>query len=314
MNRINKELNEIMLKSDWLKIPYDELLENYPNLIREKELELSNNETPLKIPENLIVENIETTHKGRKIRLRTYKPKNKSNLPVLLFFHGGAFIFGTPEQYDFIFYRLSIDVNMSIVSVDYSLAPENPFPSAVDDGYFALNWIIENSTIIQADIHKILIGGSSAGGTIAMSITHLARDLGNNSIFFQYLLYPPTDDRLDTPSMNEFAIAPMQTRKSAKFMWQHYLGKKNNENPKYAIPLRQKNFKNLPPACIVVCELDPLKDEAIHYANKLRNENIPVELIEIKGAIHAFDFFPCQLSEDFYKTQITTLKNAIHLE
>lgn len=312
MVRIDKELREVMSRSEWLKIPYDELLEHQPALIREKELALFRSEEPLSIPDTLTVENIIIDVEKSPLRLRIYRPKDKSNLPVLLYFHGGAFIFGTPEQYDSIFYRLSLDIDVVIVSVDYSLAPENPFPTAIHEGYTALNWINANHKTIGADNNKIMIGGSSAGGTIALSITHMARDRGENNIIFQYLLYPPTDDRLITNSMNEFAHAPMQTRRSAQLMWQHYLGDNTSRNTlNYAVPLKQRNFHGLPPACIIVCEIDPLKDEAIAYANLLKNCQVEVQLIEIKGAVHAFDFFPCALSTEFYYKQMLILKKAI---
>lgn len=311
--RIDSELLQAMSDSPWMDIPYEKLMATNPLEIRNAETKLALKEGVLEIPEDLIVKNkmILGLNNSPAIRLRIYQPKNILNAPVMLYFHGGAFIFGTPEQLDFVFYRLAIDTQMVIVSVDYRLAPEHPFPAAIEDGYAALLWIAKHGNEIDADVNKIIVGGSSAGGTLALGLTHMARDLQGSAIAFQYLLYPPTDNRLETVSMIEFAHAPMQTMKSAAYMWNYYLGNNKDTIPDYAVPLRQQNFSNLPPASVIVCELDPLRDEAVAYAEKLRDANGIVELIEVKGAIHAFDFFSCKLSDDFYLKQVAILKNAV---
>lgn len=313
---IDNELWQAMLNSPFNAIDYENLLANDPAKIRAEEMALSLNEEPLDIPKQLDVENIEipSFDKSREIRLRIYRPKGKQDLPVLLYFHGGAFIYGTPEQYDFIFFRLALDVDMLIVSVDYRLAPEHPFPTGMEDGYDALLWLSEYAEHIGGNKNNLLIGGSSAGATITASITHLARDRKEVNIRHQYLLYPPTSHLLATPSMNELANAPMQTRTSAEWMWKHYLQDKINLPPKYAVPLLGDNFKNLPDATIIVCELDPLKDEGKLYAQKLQEANVSVNLLEIPGAVHAFDFFPCSLSDSFYGKQVELFKRILNQE
>lgn len=195
-----------MSDSPWMDIPYEKLMATHPQEIRNAEALLTLKEEVLNIPEDLIVKNevIPGWNHSPAIRLRIYQPKNILNAPVMLYFHGGAFIFGTPEQLDFIFYRLPIDTQMVIVSVDYRLAPEHPFPAALEDGYAALLWIAQNGHEINADINKIIIGGSSAGVTLALGLTHMARDLQGPAIVFQYLLYPPTDNRLETCKTAEF--------------------------------------------------------------------------------------------------------------
>lgn len=311
---IDSELFEVLSKSAYNQIDYENLLSNNPTKIREEEMSLSLGEEPIAIPSQLDVENIEipSCDNSRKIRLRIYKPKGKQDLPVLLYFHGGAFIYGTPEQYDFIFVRLALDVGMLVVSVDYRLAPENPFPAGMEDGYDALSWLSKYAHEIGGNKENILIGGSSAGATIAASITHLTRDRDDVEIKHQYLLYPPTEHLLQTPSMCELADAPMQTRKSAEWMWKHYLQEKISNPPKYAVPLLEENFNGLPSATIVVCELDPLKDEGKLYAQKLQEANISVNILEIQGAVHAFDFFPCTLSENFYQEQVHLFKQILN--
>lgn len=122
--------------------------------------------------------------------MRTYRPKGKQHLPIMLYFHGGAFIYGTPEQYDFICFRLALEVDFIIISVDYRLAPEHPFPAGMEDGYAALLWLSKYAGQIGGNKNHILISGSSAGATIAASITQLARDRKEVNIRHQYLLYP----------------------------------------------------------------------------------------------------------------------------
>lgn len=119
---------------------------------------------------------------------------------------------------------------------------------------------------------------------------------------------------LQTSSMNEFANAPMQTKKAAAWMWKHYLPHKITQPPKYAVPLLAADFSNLPNATIVVCELDPLKDEGIIYARELHKAGVSVDLLEIKGAVHAFDFFPCSLSDNFFAQQIESFKQILNQE
>lgn len=304
--KINPELFKAIINSPFNEIDYEYLLANHPEKIRGDEMNIMEMEESLPVPSSLSVENlyIPSFESERSIRLRIYKPKKKQNLPVLLYFHGGAFIYGTPEQYDFIFYQLALDVDLIIVSVDYRLAPEHPFPAAMEDGYDALLWLSESAAQIGGNKNKIIIGGSSAGATIAASVTHYARDKKGVKILHQYLLYPPTDHLLKTSSMEELAYAPMQTKKAAEWMWKHYLQQQIIQPPKYSVPLQETDFHNLPDATIIVCELDPLKDEGKEYAKKLQDAGSLVNLLEIEGAVHAFDFFPCQLSDTFYKQQV----------
>lgn len=307
------ELLQAIQESPYSQIDYDYLLAHNPSQIRVEEQKITTEEEPLQIPAGLVVQNttIPTANASRTIRLRTYQPKNQENRPILLYFHGGAFIYGTPEQYDFIFYDLAIALNIVIVSVDYRLAPEHPFPAALEDGYDALLWVAQHGTSLGGNPNNISIGGSSAGGTIAASLAHLARDKKEVSIKHQYLVYPPMDHRLISSSMQTLAHAPMQTQQAAAYMWEYYLGTNIDQPLPYAIPLLQSDFSNLPPATLIVCEFDPLKDEAKHYAEKLKQEGIPVTVFEIKGATHVFDFFPTAMAREFLQQQTLYLKSIL---
>lgn len=316
LKNIDRELREALLNSPFNAIDYETLLATDPARIRQEERLLSIEEEPFVIPQNLDIENINITASdlSRQIPLRVYKPKGQQSLPVLLYFHGGSFIYGRPDQYDFICTQLAIAVGMLIASVDYRLAPEHPFPTGMDDGYEALSWLSKNASQMGGDNRRILIGGSSAGATIAAAITHRARDEREFPIQHQFLIYPPMSHQLATPSMETLANAPMQTKTAAKWMWQHYLQDNINHPPPYAVPLLERNFKNLPAATIIVCELDPLKDEGKLYAQQLQEAQVSINLLEIKGAVHAFDFFTCSLADDFYHQQVALWKEILNTE
>ncbi|MCV9927849.1 alpha/beta hydrolase [Flavobacterium sp. LS1R49] len=316
IKKIDNGLWKAITNSPFNEIDYENLLANNPAKIREEEMNLSLKEEPLDVPKQLDVKNIQipSSDKSRMISSRVYRPKGKQHLPILLYFHGGAFIYGTPEQYDFLFFGLALDVDMIIVSVDYRLAPEHPFPAGMQDGYDTLLWLSKYADEIGGNQNNILIGGSSAGATIAASITQQARDKKEVEIRYQYLLYPPMSHLLQTLSMNELANAPMQTKKAAEWMWKHYLQHKITQPPKYAVPLLGENFNNLPNATIIVCELDPLKDEGKIYAQKLQKAGVLVDLLEIKEAVHAFDFFSCSLSDTFYARQTELFKQILNQE
>lgn len=307
---ISIELLQAINESPYSQIDYDYLLAHNPAQIRIEEQQLADIEEPLAIPEGLVVENLEIPSRElhRTIRLRTYRPLGQSNLPVLMYFHGGAFIYGTPEQYDFIFYPMAVALNISIVSVDYRLAPEHPFPAALEDAYDALLWVAQEAGQLGGNKENISIGGSSAGGTIAASLAHLARDKKEVVLQHQYLLYPPMDHRLLTPSMQTLADAPMQTKAAAAFMWKYYLAHHHETPPLYAVPYLQSNFKNLPPTTLIVAEFDPLKDEAKQYVDQLKEAQVPTTFFEVKGATHVFDFFPTVMARNFWQEQLTYLK------
>lgn len=313
MNTIDQELLAAISRSAYGEIDYETLLQHNPQKIREQEMRVSLLEADAIIPPQLDIQNryIPSSDKGRNIRLRTYRSKEKSNLPILLYFHGGAFIYGTPEQYDFIFFRLASDLDLMIVSVDYRLAPEHPFPAAMEDGYDSLKWLVHHASQLGGDPNRVLIGGSSAGATIAASITHLARDKQEIKIRHQLLLYPVMSHLLNTASMESLADAPMQTKNAAKWMWKHYLPHMD-QLPAYAVPLLEENFNQLPDATVVVCEFDPLKDEGKMYAEKLRQAAVSTELIEIQGAVHAFDFFESSLSDTFYDRLLNVLTKTVN--
>ncbi|WP_010250322.1 alpha/beta hydrolase [Myroides injenensis] len=310
LNKIDRELATAITQSNWDDIDYDYSLQNNPTLIRTKEQQLAQDHQESSLPSEMEIKNIfiPSRDSDRKIRLRSYRPNNQEDLPIFLYFHGGAFIFGTPEQYDTILANLALDANILIVSVDYRLAPEHPFPAAVYDGYDSLEWLSLYANKIGGQNNKIIIGGSSAGGTIAASITQYNKKI---NIVHQFLLYPAMNSLLTSDSMQLFANAPMQTKTSAYWMWHHYLQGNLTTPPPFAVPSTTKDLTNLPSATIITAEYDPLRDEAHEYSILLKNSHVDVNYLCIKGAVHAFDFFTSSLSTQFHYLQVNLLKNII---
>lgn len=309
---IDKELLLALTLSAWTQIPYDNLLEFNPQQIRIEEDRLMKEEGIIEVPSDIEVCNKQiTTTYDTTLDLRVYKPKVIDKpLPVVLFLHGGAFIFGSPEQYDFQLFELVKEAQIIAVSVDYRLAPEHPFPAALEDSMSALRYVYEQVTTLGGDNQKISIMGSSAGGAIALSLLHLNRDLQEIPIAGAFILYPPTSNELATQSMQVYAEAPMQTKKSAMFMWKYYLSRSNTKWREYAIPNQMKNYSDLPPMTFVLAECDPLIDEAKEYVDLVIRSGGEVEIKEIKGAVHTFDFFDCSLTREFAKYKIDYFKKT----
>jgi acetyl esterase/lipase len=171
-----------------------------------------------------------------------------------------------------------------VVSVDYRLAPENPYPAGLEDCYAALQWTAAKASELGVDPARIAIGGSSAGGGLTAALALLARDRGGPAVKFQFLDIPELDDRLDTPSMTRFVDTPIWNQPNAVRSWRYYLG--GQPADQYAAPARAEDLTGLPPAYVAVCEFDPLRDEGLTYAHRLIQAGVPTELHHFPGTFH----------------------------
>jgi acetyl esterase len=236
---------------------------------------------------------IPASQAGTEIPVRIYAPLSPRPGPSagLVFFHGGAFVLGDRYTEELRCLRYAAEVPCVVVSVDYRLAPEHPYPAAVDDCFAALEWAVAHAAELDVDPARVGVGGSSAGGALAAAVALRARDAGGPPLVFQILNYPVIDDRMVTPSMRAFNATPLWTNGATADMWEHYLGDpatRGDVSP-YAAPARANDLSGLPPAYVLTAELDPLRDEGIEYARRLMEAGVSTELHTVAGACHGFD-------------------------
>ena len=225
------------------------------------------------------------------IPVRVHSPVGRSvPLPGVLAIHGGGYVMGDRAMYDGVFDRWCLDPGMVAVSVGYRLAPETPYPGALEDCYRALQWTVANAEVLGIDPSRIGVYGASAGGGLAAGLALLARDLGDIDLAFQFLQYPMLDDRQMTLSSQHDELH-LWSRRSNEFGWKAYLGDLygSDEIPDYAAPARAKDLDGLPPTYICVGSMDGFRDEDITYAQRLLDAGVPTELHVLPGVPHGFD-------------------------
>jgi acetyl esterase len=216
------------------------------------------------------------------VRVRVYRPSGATGYsPGLLYLHGGGFCLGSVELEHGGAVQLAHALRAVVVSVDYRLAPEHPYPAGLDDCYRALLFLADLDIVDKA---RIGVHGASAGGGLAAAVALLARDRGGPRLVVQSLGMPELDDRLETPSMKAFLDTPLWSRPQAEASWRHYLG--GAEPDGYAAPARMADLSGLPPAYVTTMELDPLRDEGITYAMRLLAAGVSVELHSYPGTFH----------------------------
>jgi acetyl esterase len=236
---------------------------------------------------------------GNEIPIRVYSRPRQDGAPVpaVLFIHGGGFVVGDLDT-EHAGAASTVDaLGVVVVSVDYRLAPEHPFPSGLEDCYAALLWLAKESGELGVDAERIAVFGQSAGGGLAAGLALLARDRGGPALCFQLLGIPELDDRLETPSMVAFTDTPMWNRPSAERSWRYYLGEgANGDTSPYAAPARAEDLSGLPPAYVSTCEYDPLRDEGMIYALRLLQAGVSVELHQFAGTFHGSTILPAEVS------------------
>lgn len=223
---------------------------------------------------------------GPEVRVRTYVPEAGATGAGLICLHGGGFTVGSLDSEHARVTSIAREVGAVVVSVDYRLAPEHPFPAAIDDAYAALAWFHTNAPVLGVEVDRIGVVGGSAGGGLAAALALVARDRGGPSLCFQFLGIPMLDDRMVTTSMSSFADTPMFSRPAALACWEHYLGEAPGEVSPYAAPARASDLRGLPPAYISTMEFDPLRDEGILYGMALLAAGVSCELHSYPGTFH----------------------------
>ena len=212
-------------------------------------------------------------------------------MPVLIWFHGGGYVFGIPEVNEDLLIQIVKNLDCIVIAPDYRLAPENRYPAAINDCYQTLLWTIKNKDILMINEQKVAIGGISAGGGLATALALKARDENGPKICFVMALYPMLDDRNKTLSSYQITDKRLWNRDINIKAWNLYLGENYNKNnvPIYAAPSRAMNLENLPSTYIMIGSLDLFRDEAIEYAQRLLQSGVNVELHVYPGGVHVFD-------------------------
>ena len=227
---------------------------------------------------------------GGKIRFRRYRPQGAAAgpLPTLIYYHGGGFVIGNIETHDSTCRRLANKSRCQVISIDYRLSPEHPFPAPTDDGVAAFRHIRDNAASLGADAKRLAVGGDSAGGAIAAVVCQVLRDAGEQGPAFQMLIYPATDSSKQSASRVAFAEGYFLTKDLMDWFWKAYVPAGTDLADLRLSPLLAKDFKGLPPAFVLTAGYDPLRDEGRAYADRLIEAGIKTTYVNYPGTIHGF--------------------------
>ncbi len=226
---------------------------------------------------------------GDQVSIRIYRPPRADGLlPCLLYIHGGGMVSGSVAEADLGVQAIVDAVGCVAVSVEYRLAPENPYPAPLEDCYAAVRWTWQQARRIEVMENRIAVGGSSAGGGLAAGLALLARDRAEIPVAFQWLIYPMLDDRNSTPSSHAITDPRVWNRDSNLHGWRSYLGAEpgNAAVSPYAAPARADDLTGVPPAYIQVGDQDLFLDEDVTYAQRLARAGVPVQLQVYPGVFH----------------------------
>ena len=221
------------------------------------------------------------------VALRSYRPqgsKADEQLPALVYIHGGGWVIGDLDTHDVLCRQLANGARCAVYSVDYRLAPEHPFPAAVEDSVAALKFVAGRHP-------RVAVGGDSAGGNLATVVALHAREHGGPEIAFQLLIYPATDQRAQHPSIRRNGEGYLLTKKSMDYFQAQYLPRKEDHLDWRASPLLAKRLAGLPPAYVITAGYDPLVDEGREYAERMAKEGVEVAYREYPDMVHGFILF-----------------------
>lgn len=266
----------------------------------------------------IVIEDHVTTLADASVSMRVYTPTvapPASGRPALLDIHGGGFCVGSMDMEHGFATQVARELNAVVVAVEYRLAPEHPFPAALDDCYAALRWMHDKAVALGIDTGRIGVGGQSAGGGLTAATVLFARDRGGPAVCFQFLGIPELDHRLETSSMKSFVDTPMWNRPNAEWSWRYYLGPNTATVSPYASPAIATDLRGLPPAYVTTMEFDPLRDEGIMYAIRMMEAGVSVELHTFPGTFHGSAFVSsAAVSRRAHQELLTALHRGLKVD
>jgi acetyl esterase len=220
--------------------------------------------------------------------IRIYTPAGTGPFPVLVYFHGGGWVVGSPNTVDASARAFANSARCIVASASYRLAPEHKFPAAADDADAALQWVAVNIASLNGDPSRLAVGGESAGANLAAVAAIRARERGAPRLAVQLLLYPVINHDFTTESYRDNAEGYLLTTQMMRWFWKQYLSDDSDGANPYASPLRTKSLRGLPPAAVYTAECDPLRDEGAAYAAKLEQAGVSVTYKCQPGLTHGF--------------------------
>ncbi len=225
------------------------------------------------------------------VAVRIYRPATSEPLPILVYAHGGGFVFCDLDSHDGLCRSLANLTPAVIVSVAYRLAPENPWPAAAQDMYAAVRWVADHAAEFGGDASRIAVGGDSAGGNLAAVTALMARDDAGPALAAQILLYPMITPDFDTESYRLFGSGFYNPRSALQWYWDQYVPTHADRTHPYASPAHAR-LDSLPPAFVVIAGHDPLRDEGMAYADALDSAGVPTKRRVFDGGVHGFMTMP----------------------
>lgn len=222
------------------------------------------------------------------IPIRVYRPTQTSPKGVFVYFHGGGWVVGSIKSHDDRCRQVSAGAECAVISVDYRLAPEHPYPAAVEDAYAATAWAANNREALGGEGARVAVGGDSAGGNLAAVVALMSRDRGGPDLAFQALVYPAVDHDLGRPSVIDNAEGYVLTRAAMQWYIDQYVPDVAQREDPYFAPILAESLEGLPPALVITAEYDPLRDEGNQYARRLEQAGVDTTLRCVDGAVHGF--------------------------